>query len=416
MTNKEFYEKMNEKKSEYKKRGIAIALASVMTVTGIAASCARNNGSSDSETTTITETQTNSSTDEFEALYLSEDFNIDDENAVLKRANAIYDLSDRKISVEDIVNMIYLINDKAGHISFASNNDTKKYEYLQYLLKNIKELLNDHIAGYVNFQKNIINNKKNKESNTSDLGSLIHAYMLIASKSNGKDLAIKMGQLVDEQANNIAETHDVDKMKSDSKKYYKLFKGLSNEEMSNGEALVLLDDVQVKVSIMNVGLEKDQKDEMDNNKAHSYENLSGFDAVKKLKIDTENIVQGGHGHTTTPNEKSKDDASKIPNNNQIESGNGTTKKVSGGKSVGKETKIINGRTTTKTHTTSKIYSVPKTTKQTTTKEGGKPVGTTKKHVETTTIISEEIVVPGEEFNSAYHFVDGDSYGYSKTLR
>ena len=217
MTNKEFYEKMSEKKSEYKKRGIAIALASVMTVTGIAASCARNNGSSDSETTTITETQTNSSTDEFEALYLSEDFNIDDENAVLKRANAIYDLSDKKISVEDIVNMIYLINDKAEHISFASNNDTKKYEYLQYLIRNIKELLNDHMAGYVNFQKNIINNKQN---NTSNLGSLIHAYMLIATKSNGKDLAIKMGQLVDEQANNIAETHDVDKMKSDSKKYY----------------------------------------------------------------------------------------------------------------------------------------------------------------------------------------------------
>ena len=240
--------------------------------------------------------------------------------------------------------------------------------------------------------------------------------MLIASKSNGKVLAFRMGQLVDEQANNIIETHDVDKMKSDSKKYYELFKGLSNEEMANGEALVLLDDVQVKVSIMNVGLTKEQKDEMDNNKAHSYENLSGFDAVKKLKIDTENIVQNAHGYTTTPNEKSKDDASKIPNNNQIESGNGTTKKVSGGKSVGKETKIINGRTTTKTHTTSKIYGVPKTTKQTTTKKGGKPVGTTKKHVETTTIISEEIVVPGEEFNSAYHFVDGDSYGYSKTLR
>lgn len=413
MTNKEFYEKMNEKKSEYKKRGIAIALASVMTVTGIAASCARNNSSSDSETTTITETQTNSSTDEFKSLYLSEDFNIDDENAILERANAIYDLSDKKISVEEIVNMIYLINDKAEHISFPSNNDTKKYEYLQYLIKNIKELLNDHMAGYVNSQRNII---KNKESNTSDLGSLIHAYMLIASKSKGKVLAFKMGQLVDEQANNIIETHDVDKMKSDSKKYYELFKGLSNEEMANGEALVLLDDVQVKVSIMNVGLTKEQKDEMDNNKAHSYENLSGFDAVKKLKIDTENVVQNAHGYTTTPNKKSKDDASKIPNNNQIESGNGTTKKVSGGKSVGKETKIINGRTTTKTYTTSKIYSVPKTTKQTTTKKGGKPVGTTKKHVETTTIISEEIVVPGEEFNSAYHFVDGDSYGYSKTLR
>ena len=337
MTNKEFYEKMNEKKSEYKKRSIAIALASVMTVTGIAASCARNNGSSDSETTTITETQANSSTDEFKSLYLSEDFNIDDENAVLKRANAIYDLSDRKISVEDIVNMIYLINDKAEYISFANNNDTKKYEYLQHLLKNIKELLNDHIADYVNSQKNIINNNEN---NTSDLGSLIHAYMLIASKSNGKVLAFRMGQLVDEQANNIAETHDVDKMKSDSKKYYELFKGLPKEEMSNGEALVLLNDVQVKVSIMNVGLTKEQKDEMDNNKAHSYENLSGFDAVKKLKIDTENIVQNAHGYTTTPNEKSKDDASKIPNNNQIESGNGTTKKVSGGKSVGTETKII----------------------------------------------------------------------------
>ena len=113
MTNREFYEKMNEKKSEYKKRGIAIALASVMTVTGLAASCARNNSSSDSETTTITETQTNSSTDEFKSLYLSEDFNIDDENAILERANAIYDLSDKKISVEEIVNMIYLINDKA---------------------------------------------------------------------------------------------------------------------------------------------------------------------------------------------------------------------------------------------------------------------------------------------------------------
>ena len=148
MTNKEFYEKMNEKKSEYKKRGIAIALASVMTVTGLAASCARNNGSSDSETTTITETQTNSSTDEFKSLYLSEDFNIDDENAILERANAIYDLSDKKISVEEIVNMIYLINDKAEHISFPSNNDTKKYEYLQYLLKNIKELFKNYNGDY----------------------------------------------------------------------------------------------------------------------------------------------------------------------------------------------------------------------------------------------------------------------------
>ena len=146
MTNKEFYEKMNEKKSEYKKRGIAIALASVMTVTGLAASCARNNSSSDSETTTITETQTNSSTDEFKSLYLSEDFNIDDENAILERANAIYDLSDKKISVEEIVNMIYLINDKAEHISFSSNNDTKKYE-------KILEYSSDSLDSYFMRQK-----------------------------------------------------------------------------------------------------------------------------------------------------------------------------------------------------------------------------------------------------------------------
>lgn len=283
-------------------------------------------------------------------LELCEDFDINDKNAVNQRAKAIYELSEKQIKVEDIANMIYLINEKQELITLPSKDDVKNYEYLQSLIKDVKELLNDHMSSYVNTQQDLL--EGNKDVNVT-VKTLIQAYMFMAKTSVGKNTAISMAQVVNRQTDNI-EQKNVDDMKAASEEYYKLYETLlETDGITNGENFVSLKDVQVKVSIMNVGLTKEQKDKMDNNKGSKYGELIGKDALIKLKIDDEEVIQNAHAYTTTPNGRSTGDADKAPRNGQDAPGEPSTEK--GGKHVG--TSSDASKVTTKKHSESSTVPV-----------------------------------------------------------
>lgn len=283
-------------------------------------------------------------------LELCEDFDINDKNAVNQRAKAIYELSEKQIKVEDIANMIYLINEKQELITLPSKDDVKNYEYLQSLIKDVKELLNDHMSSYVNTQQDLL--EGNKDVNVT-VKTLIQAYMFMAKTSVGKNTAISMAQVVNRQTDNI-EQKNVDDMKVASEEYYKLYETLlETDGITNGENFVSLKDVQVKVSIMNVGLTKEQKDKMDNNKGSKYGNSIVFDAVEKLNIDDEKVIQDAKAYTTTPNDKTSGDRDKAPKNDKPAPGEPST--IKGGKHVG--TSSDDSKVTTKKHSESSTVQV-----------------------------------------------------------
>ena len=66
-------------------------------------------------------------------LYLSSDFDINDDNAVLKRAQDIYEISEKEYNVLDIKNTIYLYNGKYDRITYPENvkTDDEKFMYIQ---------------------------------------------------------------------------------------------------------------------------------------------------------------------------------------------------------------------------------------------------------------------------------------------
>ncbi len=130
---------------------------------------------------TVDDTPTTSSSEQIEAqgLLLAEDFDIDNKEAVRARAKAIYDLSEGQVSIDDIVNIIYIVNERYEKLVLPKGSDSDVIKYLQDLMKNISNLLDDNLQEHVANLTKVIAGKEFKASEKK----LIYTYMFMSGQN-----------------------------------------------------------------------------------------------------------------------------------------------------------------------------------------------------------------------------------------
>ena len=310
-------------------------------------------------------------------LELTSDFDINDSNAVRQRAKAIYELSDKKYTIEDIMNMIYLVNSATDKIKLDSMNEEEKFEYLQKLAVGLYDVLATNV---VDFSKGLTSLDISFDLKSTDA---IYSYMFIAS-GKGKVDAINLAIVVNKQINNIKNA-DKSELTNNADDFYAQSKLIYNNKSGypDGVVVALIDDIKSKIPVM--GLSKEKAADLSKEYQNVDINKIWFDvankvgAYKEADADCETKVK----HTTNHEKYDSKDSSQAESIGNKSTKNNTTKKIeTGGKPVRTEV-------------------VPKTTKQTTTRvvtsEFVVPVKTTKP---TTTIVDQGGKVVEEKYEDA----------------
>lgn len=305
-------------------------------------------------------------------LKLTKDFDINDSNAVRQRAKAIYELSDKKYTIEDIMNMIYLVNSATDKIKLDSMNEEEKFEYLQKLAVGLYDVLATNV---VDFSKGLtsLNNDISFDLKSTDA---IYSYMFIAG-GKGKEDAINLAIVVNKQINNIKNA-DKSKLTNNADDFYAQSKLIYNNKSGypDGVVVALIDDIKSKIPVM--GLSKEKAADLSKEYQNVDINKIWFDVANKVgaykEADADCKTKAKH---TTNHEKydSKDSSQAESIGNKSTKNNTTTKVETGGKPV--RTEVV-PKTTKKTTTrvvTSEFIVPVKTTKPTTTivDQGGKVV-------------------------------------------
>lgn len=132
--------------------------------------------------------------EENEKLYLSEDFDINNDKEVEDRARAIYELLEdelkKNITVNDIKNIIYVVN------NVSEKTDLKTSDDIQQLLKKIGDIFKNGIYGY---QDRLVNS----DSEVKEFKQLIHAIFFITKYKDAKQFAYQLAVILNKQAKNI---------------------------------------------------------------------------------------------------------------------------------------------------------------------------------------------------------------------
>ena len=353
-------------------------------------------------------------TDEEESeLDLSNDFDINNAEEVRKRAEAIYKISEKDVSVEDIINLIYLANGEYNNINIDENlTDVEKFEYVQDLIISLTNLLNDNIKDDVNS----LAASKNGEKISVDNDMEIYSYMLFASSNNGKKLAIKLAELINEQLNNISH-NKVDAYEDVAKRFYELYQEIKKSNESDNIMFVLTTDAKAKAPLVALN-DKQAEDIYENNAI--YTNNVGFKIVDVLGINTNAVIDANgeecFGKKVTPNGNSYN-ASDAKEAEQM-AGNSSTDKVmveEGGKDLGSTSQEISGGEVIGTEKHSEVVVIDNGGETVEVEEGGKVVET---YVETnipdeTEIVNGPVVDAGGE---TVVFSDADEPVATYTLR
>lgn len=305
-------------------------------------------------------------------LKLTGDFDINNSDQVRQRAKAIYELSDKKYTIEDIVNMIYLVNSATGKIKLDTMNEEQKFEYLQKLAVGLYDVLATNV---VDLSKGLtaLNNNSSINLKTTDA---VYSYMFIAS-GKGKEDAINLAIVVNKQINNIKNS-DKSKLANNAADFYAQAKLIYNNRSNypDGVVVALIDDIKSKIPVM--GLSKEKAADLSKEYQNVDINKIWFDvaneigAYKEADANCEDKVKHTTNHEKNyPNDKAQAEAREEKNTKS-----NTTKKVdNGGTPV--RTEVV-PKTTKKTTTrvvTSEFVVPVKTTKTTTTivDQGGKVV-------------------------------------------
>lgn len=439
---------ISEQTSSLKKKITSLITAGALIITGSAGiahlSRKKDDKSVDISTTTSVSTTVSDSKvveDElFRQLKLTADFNINDKAAVKKRAKAIYELSEKEISVGTIVNLIYLINGKYKRINFSSEKLGVKD--LQKLFISLSKLLDDNIIDIRNMQ---IGEKTNPKYD-----NVIYSYMLMAKTQDDtnkyvvtKQEAIEAAKIVREQLNNIREGK-TDNYSKTALKHYELYMSLKNRTGKDENAKILAGypyaffrDYTSKNTIMTGYLTKEQAKELDDNYAETYSaGLSGKieQALNiNLQAEIDEAIKSGEFGNKVPEYAEKYNSSDASiANSKVNGSRETTRRVidSGGREVTSYSERVNTPTTSvkeesriatpTTNIVEESYVAEPITEPTT-----KKAETTKNNTVTTTTApttkkNEEVVDEGgevvfegsedelEEFLKGQRYVDADT--------
>lgn len=308
-------------------------------------------------------------------LYLSEDFSINNAEEVRKRAEAIYEISEKTISVDEIEDMIYLTNGKNESITFAEGtSDTDKFKYIQGLITSYTDLLNDNIRDDVNA---FANSKAGVEVNVKE-DIEPYSYMLIAEENKeAKKIAIELAKLINEQLGNI-ENDKVETYEEITNKFYDLFKKVKELNYEDNLMLTIMTDLQQKAGLFD--LTESMSGEIYKSYA-VYSNNTGFGAVEDLEINMDKVIEEaekeGFGNTVTPNGSGYNSEDAEDAMNYVDSGSKeeTTKIVDeGGKEIGTTQTVISGGEILDTEEKTETVDV-ETTTTITVEQGGEIVET-----------------------------------------
>lgn len=284
--------------------------------------------------------------EENEKLYLSEDFDINNDKEVEERARAIYELLEdelkKNITANDIKNIIYVVNNSSEKTSLKSSDD------IQQLLISLGNVYSNGVSGYVNKLAGATNNAN---------GVLVHSYMFFASSNAAKKYSLKLGVILNKQVENI-KNNVSDKVLADE--YYKLFKEISeNKELTSNEKSSLLNAFKAYNPLFTTSklLSKENVEELDkNNELAISTDEAGISIAKKGtkatdgksidiitkkdddcdeadKKNKENTKEGNHYGLDTA------DANKYSGNN---SSSDKKEESAGGKVIGNEEQVISG--------------------------------------------------------------------------
>lgn len=355
--------------------------------------------------------------DMYDDLALSEDFDINDPEAVKQRANDIYNISKKEVSVKMIINLLYLVNGKYKAIKFPESGD--KFKYLQDMFIALSEVLDDNFLDDSDRLTHLISGD---DSVLAKDDKEVYAYMLMATRSvKTKKEAFELARLANKQLENI-ENGDVDAIKTTAKEYYVFVKELVEKigkVKNNGYNYATLASLAAINTIMTPLLNKEEQKFLDSNLQNIYSNALSGEVNANLGINPsldEGIKDGDFGNKVYIGEKynSKDAvvANKRPEAGKVTGSKTNKDKVSnGGKKVTNSTgtsEVIKKPGKTPSTTTvieeSWVANVPSVTKEVVVEEGGKVVEekdttkkeqTTTKPVESTTKYEETTTKPVE---------------------
>lgn len=357
---------VNQQKQPVAKKAVSIlsALTLLASSIGIGAHVRQKNKNNDYDVTSTTTTSVSTTVDAIlEQLKLTEDFDINDKDAVNERAQEIYELSEKKVSVKMISNLIYLFNGKYNKIKFSDKST--ELEYIQKMFAAFHdELMTNGVDECLNKQNNL-------ETAKPRYGKLIYSYMFMAStKTNSDDYivskndAIEMAKIVRKQLNNI-KYGKTNNYENTADEYYKFCSSLKNRtgkkensKLFYGYAYSLFRDIDSKNALFASCLSKEEQKDLDENYAETYSSMLSGDVISKLNIkiqgDIKGAIDSGSFGNPVPDYGEKNNSADSKNaDDKIDSTPKTTRYLNqeGGKHVGKDTKQINEPTTNVTKET-----------------------------------------------------------------
>lgn len=191
-----------------------------------------------------------------ELMVLTEDFDINDDEAVTKRAKAILKIAEEEFKLGkikdftvtelDIKNLIYITNEKLDKVVYPENlkTDAKKFKYAQELSLMYGKLFDDSTKDFVGMMDIVVEDSTKKEETTESLykDDLVRkipcAYMFMAETNDGKKMAIEVAKVNYKHLINI-KASDLTGMLTTSQEYYKLYTEAKKLKMSNGYEMTL---------------------------------------------------------------------------------------------------------------------------------------------------------------------------------
>lgn len=348
-------------------------------------------------------------------LYLSQDFDINNDAEVSKRANDIYEISEKEYSKEDIKNTIYLYNGMYDKITYPEKTitDDDKFMYIQNnLTLCLPVTLNDYIEDYYSIISGFMD-EDIKRDLTRDITSMVYAYMFMPEYNDTKKLLMDLALICKEQTDNII-NKDISKLSDTANKYYALYLEASASNFSTEDKVIVFQEFKNKSSLFARFLSEEKANDL--NDAYSILEMSKkkmFGTISENLRISDTIKEGINSGTFAKNEIKLEEKYKKEDKEKAE------ERSKNYPTVKDETKVVESGG-------KKVTNSPYNKETTLVDKNNNPIK------ESTTIIEEsEFVVPVnpddipkdwtenggdviEEF-TVNTYVDSENYGYSKTL-
>lgn len=212
------------------KKAMSVALAAVLAVLGIGGIKLAFDKKSNDDDTTIVQP-------EDLGLILTEDFDINDKDAVRKRAEDIFNISEKDITIEEIMNVIYFVNGKYESL-ILNGTDRENVINLKNISGDAYDLLLDHIID----DANALATFKFGKDAMVEKDEEIFAYMFLAQGAE-KDKALELARIIKKQLNLIETAPIMEELEVNSEEYYKMVMELKDDTSLSdaGKVIILLD-------------------------------------------------------------------------------------------------------------------------------------------------------------------------------